>query len=608
MTLVMPLADPSYAGVLALGQQVFAVAGDQLGPDLDGGGTVHFARFVIVEHSLVMASSYDGEFADYIEMFIHTMGHIFDLIMAHIADPALTPVAEHPGEFVDWVQRHDHPSIGFYSAYPAYTAQQIRAALALKSDAADALPSVRTLPADMVADVQGLILRGYGHPVARHLVLTVVDAEKARAILARLAGPVTADEPQFPRITGGTDWGAKQPPTCSAIAITATGLLALGVPAASMESFPTEFLAGAVDRAAHVGDIGSNAPEFWDADLRNASLVHAVFSLYARDAATRDSATAALETALAGAFRVVANYDAAVFPEHPDRVHFGYCDNISQPIIAGDPVACPPDGQPLAAAGEFVLGYESQYSSPTQTSALEVPTPIELGRNGSFTALRILEQDVVAFEEFVDRAGTATGKGPGWVAAKIVGRWRNGIPLVLSPDTADPQPPIPDDALNNYNYADMDPAGLRCPVGAHMRRANPRDQPMVPIGDGHARRVMRRGMPYGPEWSPGDAPDRVPRGLIGHFIGASLLLQFETVMGEWLNGGLTEPTITGTNDALLGVADTIARCPIPSQRADGTVDPDGIVLTGFPQFVRTRGCVYGFLPSLTALRWLATIT
>jgi hypothetical protein len=125
---------------------------------------------------------------------------------------------------------------------------------------------------------------------------------------------------------------------------------------------------------------------------------------------------------------------------------------------------------------------------------------------------------------------------------------------------------------------------------------------MLPQGDNHLRRIMRRGMPYGPEWKAGDPVDDVPRGLLGHFIGASLTLQFETVMGEWINRGLTNPSITGTNDVLIGVHQkpNWFRVPLPDGK-DLDVPVDDL------QFTTTRGCIYAFLPSLTALRWIGAI-
>lgn len=612
MTLVMPIADPSYATLLSLGEQVFnPTAQASLAAALDRGGTVHFARFVVIGGNLTMVASYDGDFRDYIFMFIQKIGDVFNAIMRYVEDPPPTPVQEHPDAFVDWVSRHDQPSIGFYSNYPGFSAQQIRTSLGLGLPTDPPPPKgfqkvSPALPPDAVDDVQGLVLRGFGHALARHFFLEVVDAAAARRVLGAMAGPdpataevsTAASVDWSPKITTGTNWGDARPDACWALGVTGPGLRALDLPDESIESFPTTFLAGAVEAAGRVGDVGPNRPDQWIDGFQDPARLHVVVSLYTDDAEAQGHATRALEDVISGALEMLSDpFDAAVFGmqrSERDTVHFGYRDNISQPAIAGDPLRRPPDHQPLAPAGEFVLGYPSQYVGVT----LDVPQPYELGRNGSFSAFRILEQDVVGFERFLEKQGATSGLGAETLAAKLMGRWRNGVPLASSPDTPAPIKPIPDDQFNNFGYAD-DPLGEKCPVGAHIRRGNPRDQPMLPTNTADARRITRRAMPYGPKWTPGDEPDDVPRGLVGHFICASLMLQFETVMGEWMNGGRTAPGITGTNDVVLGANPANARLEVPPE---GGGDP--ATINNFGPFVRTRAGIYSFLPSASALRWI----
>jgi len=133
---------------------------------------------------------------------------------------------------------------------------------------------------------------------------------------------------------------------------------------------------------------------------------------------------------------------------------------------------------------------------------------------------------------------------PELLAAKICGRWRNGVPLELSPETDSPAGGINLDRLNDFDYVNKDgsgdPGGLRCPLGAHIRRVNPRGQPIkgqgVPGGSNNSHRVIRRGMPYGPAYLPGAPDDGIERGLLGYIINASIENQFELVMREWLDG------------------------------------------------------------------------
>ena len=298
-----------------------------------------------------------------------------------------------------------------------------------------------------------------------------------------------------------------------------------------------------------------------------------------------------------------------------DTVHFGYRDNISEPRFKGihDPGEYP-DAQPQSPVGAMLMGYPTEYEG----LLWNVPQPDALGRNGSFNAFRILEQDVAGFEAYLSEAATAIDGdalghellppggeeriGPGLsrhaalreiVAAKMCGRWRNGVPLALSPDTPDPVPPV---SLTDFDYS-----GGACPFGAHARRCNPRGGTIVARSARHVRRIVRRGIPYGPAYDPAH-PDDTPRGLIGNFVCANLGAQFEAVQCDWLNHGLQDPRITGANDPLIGAnggPTSWFDIPLPSGRF--------IRLHGLPRFVRTRGGAYTFLPGIPAFRYLATL-
>ena len=103
-------------------------------------------------------------------------------------------------------------------------------------------------------DIQGNILRGYAMGSVRHLVVTVSDVAAARRFLGELASGGSG-----PQLTSAAPWGEK-PRTCLNVGVTFTGLRALGLPKASLDSFPGEFREGAVGRAAKVGDIGASEP------------------------------------------------------------------------------------------------------------------------------------------------------------------------------------------------------------------------------------------------------------------------------------------------------------------------------------------------------------
>lgn len=456
-------------------------------------------------------------------------------------------------------------------------------------------------------DVQGNILRGYRLNMVRHVMLEITDREAARRFLAAAAD---GTDSEVPAITRSAVWKQK-PEVCFNIAITFEGLRAMGTPQEHLASFPKEFAEGMVKRAMKLGDFGDSAPEKWPAPFDRPDRIHVVASVYANEASHLDE----VEARLARAFAVLGVRNGRNLPD--GKVFFGYVDSLSQPrfnhVFDPDMVGVDEPKDPL---GTVLLGY------PTHFEGIEfkVPTPDELGLNGSFNAFRVLAQDSAGFEAYLDTAadmlvahekvdlllepGAEKDIGGGMsrrdalrevVAAQMCGRWRNGVPYELSPDTDTPAEKV---SLTNYDYAN----GSRCPAGAHMRRANPRGGPIVQRVANYSRRLVRRGMSYGPDFDPAN-PDSEERGLLGNFIGANYGAQFEAVTCDWLNFGLQDPDITGTNDPLLG-----ANIPETSAFDLSLKDGGTIRLSGFPRFVTTRGGAYAFLPSLSAIRYLSRLT
>ena len=177
----------------------------------------------------------------------------------------------------------------------------------------------------------------------------------------------------------------------------------------------------------------------------------------------------------------------------------------------------------------------------------------------------------------------------------MCGRWRNGFPYASSPNSQLPEPPV---SLTNFDYDSTS----RCPAGAHIRRVNPRGGQIVQRIANYTRRLVRRGMSYGPDFDPKNRDDR-ERGLLGNFIGASLGAQFEAVMCDWLNLGLQDPDITGSNDPLIGANSPETSWFDLTLRNGGTIR-----IRGIPRFVTARGGAYLFLPSLPAIKYLSRLT
>lgn len=428
-------------------------------------------------------------------------------------------------------------------------------------------------------DLQGNILRGYPFPHAAYLFVEVKEADAGRRLLGELVDPVTTEE----------EWDARPPWTLN-VALTAHGLRALELDDAALNSFPSEFRAGMAPRAKELGDVGPSAPKFWDEGL-GTGRAHLLITLYAPKRAERNSHLAFWEERVNadGGLRRVYGQLADMLPDA--REHFGFADGFSQPAVEG--TRRKPHGEGVLTRfhrwrrlrlGEFVLGHRDEDGVVASREA-------RLLHNGTFMVWRKLEQDVALFRRWVQDAARGDPHEEEWVKAKVVGRWANGDSLVRSPDGHDPGP-----GRNRFRYA-RDARGLRCPLGAHVRRANPRDALGWRTERTKRHRLLRRGMPYGPPLEEtATEPDRLERGLIFVCLNASIARQFELVQRHWLGDG--DAFGLGTDrDLLVPGDDSAGKMTVPGSPPR--------FLSPRKQFVRTRGGEYLFVPGMDALRALA---
>jgi Dyp-type peroxidase family len=291
--------------------------------------------------------------------------------------------------------------------------------------------------------------------------------------------------------------------------------------------------------------------------------------------------------------------------------HFGFMDGLSQPRIHGVTA-----GQAVAElpAGEALLGYRD-IDGDTAGAGL----PAALARNGSYLVYRKLEQDVPAFRALTrELAGRLNGAAvPGTdpeelAAAKLMGRWRDGTVLTRSPDGR--QAPV---GREHFGFQEQDAEGHGCPVGAHIRRANPRDsRPVDPNSrvdtGGEAgleaalaqrHRMLRRGIPYGTPLAPDtdradDAQDAAggERGLLFIALVGDLRRQFEFVQAHWMSDG--NAFRLGTDrDVLSGATEEGNKFVV-----QGT--PPTFIQPAKP-VVTCRGGEYFFLPGIAALKRIA---
>jgi len=437
-------------------------------------------------------------------------------------------------------------------------------------------------------NIQGFVVRGYRLPAAGYIFLRIEEPARARALLADV----------IPQVITAEHWDVK-PDSGINLALSYEGLRALGLPEASLAAFPAEFRNGMASRAELLGDIGESAPEHWEDCFRTRE-AHVLVMISASDPdalAERDRRIREA-VARAGGVTVVVTQIGGALPS--GREHFGYADGFSQPAIEGSRFPDHPGaGAPAEhgrwrpiKAGEFILGYRDE-----QDALPAAPPPDELGRNGSYLVYRKLRQDVAGFRRGLRQAAALYPGGEDLLAAKLVGRWRDGTPLDLSPGRENPGL-VADRSRNNAFDFGRDPEGLRCPIGSHIRRMNPRLSMPFEGKLVNRHRLIRRGITYGDPLPEGAEDDGQDRGVIFMTLQASLARQFEFVQAQWANTG--NPFRLGDDqDPLIGPQDT-----------EG---PPKMTVPGRPPFfygplsrvVTMRGGEYYFAPGINGLRYLA---
>lgn len=444
------------------------------------------------------------------------------------------------------------------------------------------------------AEVQSLVFRNYDEQAHSLFLLFRVRpgrAAAARGALAKLAKLVS--------------FGSTEPAEPLNISFTFSGLEALELPNALLAGFPAEFSQGMhnLDRARALGDVEEAHPMHWIWGGPERP-VHALVQLYAKSTATLAEAEHRLASLLSDAFEVVRPRPGKKLTEK--REHFGFQDGLSQPDhVDFTPELNESSDRPNAIAwGELVLGQPNAYGDVIVDPALpeRAPRASELpngsfGRNGTYLVAREIWQDVHKFWSFLnEQSKRPTGEidleARERLAEKMVGRKRDGTPLL---------PPIDPRKQESFDYS-TDKRGLCCPLGAHVRRANPRaaldPNPTTSVITVRAHRILRRGRSFGApnfEAKTSEA-GAVERGLTFVCLNANIRRQFEFVQQMWINNtkfgdGYDE------RDPLVGFPSTgftIQQQPVRQK------------VKGIPAFTLMRGGGYFFLPSRRALKFLAS--
>ena len=515
---------------------------------------------------------------------------------------------------------------------------------------------------DNLEDIQGWLLNGYIFKMhIGYLFLKVTDAKQARKWLGDITTGANTNWPHS--ITTAANTGAASPIN---IAFTAGGLEALGLPKDrdALMTFPTEFWQGIAEeyfdrkptasrlssRSRKLGDTDGSAPYNWDVGGTEPARQFDILLILHVKGKAED-----LERRVEEELRRIDEYGGLVLVHREDGhrltkgidvpgrkkpktifiEHFGFRDGIAEPAIrdSEESKGKHKKSQITIAAGEFVLGYRDQYDHfpPTPSVPDEydpgnelpparhrrtqeiLPRLKDLGRNGSYVVFRKLDQNVPAFWDYY-RQNTNDKDAMIELASKSVGRWPDGTPLTLSPNGPDPRF-AKSPANNNFLYVKEDLHGFKCPFASHIRRSNPRDSlsttNSLTIADRH--HIIRRGAPYGPitdlppwpEPNKGDMPqpDGEDRGLMFFCINTSFRRQFEFVQIAWNNS----PRFNGLYDS----ADPVMGPQPPAGRTVGNLAiedrPYRLRTRKCPRFTGVKGGAYLFLPSISALKFLARL-
>lgn len=448
---------------------------------------------------------------------------------------------------------------------------------------------------------QGLVVSPFAHLPAAEALFLAVPAGAGGAWL----GALRARTP----ITNAS--GQTQP--CAAIAFTWSGLAAMGLDGGALASFSDPFREGMhqIDRRRRLGDDGASAIDggpTWSGGADTRIAVHAVLLLYADDDVALDAECGKSEGALVGAGVTIPRRVrlSLRLDEHGiSREHFGFADGISQPLPFG-PAIRASGGAPASkdpwhgvAAGDILMGYPDAHGELAGGPLVSEPGGfLDLGANGSYLVVRELRQDVARFWASMDAAVIAAAdpvpEADG-LAAKAIGRGIDGAPLAPgAPSAAGTGQPA-----NAFGYFQGDPHGFSCPLGSHVRRANPRDglardaagaPAMLEFSNHH--RILRRGRKFGPDIADRRIDDGAERGLLFMCLATDLARQFEFVQQNWLLNPAFA-TLFDETDPMLGPQGPFTLPALPLRRR-----------VAVETFVRFAGGEYFFLPSLPTLDYL----
>jgi len=277
--------------------------------------------------------------------------------------------------------------------------------------------------------------------------------------------------------------------------------------------------------------------------------------------------------------------------------HFGFLDNISNPTVIGFDIN-PPPGPKSVPPGILLLGHPGDPVASRPDWAVD----------GSFLVIRHLFQTVPEFNTFLTNnpvtapgLTTSTEEASELLGARIVGRWKSGAPIDLAPFKDDPVLAKDVNRRNNFQFAAEAAFQKICPFAAHVRKTNPRDDLIARGANIDNRRIMRRGIQFGPELTKEEketGKTLKDRGLIFACYQTSINTGFAFIQESWANN----PAFPPLTPQVPGLDPLIGQGGV--RTLSGTPDPDDptVLLPNLPTFITARGGEYFFSPSINGLK------
>ncbi|EIM91696.1 DyP-type peroxidase [Stereum hirsutum FP-91666 SS1] len=469
-----------------------------------------------------------------------------------------------------------------------------------------------------LTDIQGDILSGLPKKTQTYVFFQITDANDFRIALSDLVPVITSTEQVLKHRKSIADNKKKAaehghaPPLLDDIvgvniAFSHTGLVTMGI---TDDIGDKAFTDGQLSDAENLGDKGSTdahgnfVPSDWLNAFRHP--VHGVILLSGPSHASVKAMLRDVEQIFRvgshhSSIKIVLEVVGDVRPgKEKGHEHFGFLDGISQPAVEGFDTK-PNPGQETIPQGVMLLGRDVDKANKRPEWAVD----------GSFLALRYLSQLVPEFDKFLDEnpidlPGLPREKGSELLGARMVGRWKSGAPIDITPLMDDPA--LGSDPLrnNNFRYQGELNSQTRCPFAAHTRKTNPRAS-LEDFGQGGnsiaKNRIIRRGVQFGPEVTEREREEGKTindRGLIFACYQSNIENGFQFLQSSWANQPKFPPgtTVTPGLDPIIGqTTDAGAR----QMSGANPKSPENNIT--FPiEFVVSKGGEYFFSPSISAIR------